>query len=205
MIINDPSGWETGNVSQPQLGTCSLPAPAIYGVGIDVTSILPWPSLLLPLIRLHLPFFFSGVKTKRDRTFSSMFLSLSTFFNLIHLHFFPCPQIAKSNSSSRKPSLNALPAPSVALFWALDTESLLLQTLVSFWWFALMPLGLGWGLTSCVLSSISAIELTHREDPSSCFLQEVPSPAQGLSLSLSTPALPVHATHCVLPGLHRET
>lgn len=72
-----------------------------------------------------------------------MFLSLSIFFNLIHLHFFPCPQIGKSSPSSRKPSLNALPAPSLALSWALATASLLLQTLVSFWWSAPMPLGLG--------------------------------------------------------------
>lgn len=95
MIINDPRGKETGNVSQPQLGTCSLPALAVHtrpdhGVSTDVISFLlglrrsPCPPTS------HLPFL-SGVEDRRAQSFLSHIFVFTTFSNLIHLHLLPCP------------------------------------------------------------------------------------------------------------------
>lgn len=70
MIINDPFGWETGNVSQPQLGTCSLPAPAIHTRLAMVLALMLPPScpglLRSSCSSASASLYFSGVKTKRD-------------------------------------------------------------------------------------------------------------------------------------------
>lgn len=111
---------------------------------------------------------------------------------------FSQPQTSQKQPFSWRAFLNALLGPPVALSWALTINSPSCRLCSC----SAGPVsGLG---TSCDLSSIVILKLTlggfsQMPPPGN------PQPNLGTLTYSEHPSLPVQATHCVLPGLHRWT